>query len=45
MKTEEDCPRCAAAKLEIDEACCSDKAKGVKLVKRCPKCGYKEKLL
>jgi predicted nucleic-acid-binding Zn-ribbon protein len=42
MKTTELCPRCGGANLEIKDACCDDKAKGVSLVKRCEKCGYKE---
>lgn len=45
MKLDEDCPKCKQEKLELKPACCEDKRKGWEIVKRCPKCGYKERYL
>jgi len=48
MKTnelDEKCPNCKQENLRVEETCCADRHKGWVLVKRCPKCGYKVRVL
>ncbi len=45
IKLSELCPKCKKEKLEVRNACCEDRAKGWELVKKCPKCGHKERFL
>ena len=35
------CPRCGAKVMEIRAACCGERRRGVKAIRRCKKCGYK----
>lgn len=42
---EEKCPSCKQANLVLAEACCSDRSKGWSVVKKCPKCGHRERVL
>jgi len=44
-KLKEDCPNCKREKLELKPACCADRQKGIQIVKRCSRCGYKEVFL
>jgi len=38
------CPKCKARVLEVRNACCGDRRKGYKSIRRCKKCGYRVRM-
>jgi len=35
------CPRCGTRPMELKPACCGDRRRGIKAIRKCRKCKYK----
>lgn len=45
MKLDVECKNCKGKFVELREACCEDRARGLEIVKVCSRCGHKEVFL